>query len=82
MKPKLGYVIVAVVPHRPPAALMASESGWSNTKEPAVFKSRPEAARALRETKTHYSSSSSLRFAVVPLRDWDRLRIQTVISAP
>lgn len=82
-KPRAGYVITGTFPGRAPGALRAwPESGWSYDEEPSVFRSRPEAAKHLRELNVRYSSSSQLRFAVVPLRDWDRLRIQTAISAP
>ena len=84
MRARAGYVLVGTLkgypPRHPPPALRASGSGWSAYDEPQVFRSRPEAIGAALRERQRYTNTFTI--SVMLLRDWDRLRIQAVISAP
>lgn len=83
MKPKLGYVLVGTLsPHATPhiaVALLPSGRHWGLSEEPAVFRYRRE-AEAKRDEIRMNNDDAILHIEIMPLRDWDQLRIQELLS--
>jgi hypothetical protein len=77
-KARTGYVVVAVCYGR---SSVRCGDGWGYDAEPFVYCSRPEAVKALHQFKSQRSPQSPVKFSVMALREWDRLRIQQLISS-
>jgi hypothetical protein len=89
VKPKLGYVLVGVLPDwsnkLPPVALVLQDGRvpyWSVEARPALFKTRKAAVERLEQIKTWYGDSAVLSVEPMTLRSWDRLRIQDLLFDP
>lgn len=76
--PKTKYVVIGAFPDGN-RALCVPGGGWTPEGDARMFWSRASAATAIAWFPDK-EFAASLR--VMTLRDWDRLRIQTAISAP